>query len=384
MYIPEGTPPLVPNAMARIERRLPQPGEILVRVGERVEPGDAIARAFLSVPSHIVNVAQTLGIPPARVERAMRRERGNKIVQGEVLARTNRLGGRTCQVPVSGIIADVDSATGYVTIAPDPVEFTMYAAVRGIVMEVQPLEGVVIETPAAQVYGVFGLGEERSGVLRLLVTDPTEIITDNQIDARSAYAILIGGAGITAAALRRAVQEQVLGVIVGGIDERELRTFLGWAGVEDWYTGQDSWQVPHPRHGGDPGLTLMLTEGFGIHPMAEPMFDLLSAQDRQEALIEGTTQLRYPLRRPRVVIPLARSSGSQLELPRPPLRPGATVRLSDTAHMGQIARVHSVPSLPRRIDAGVYVPAVEVVQDDTPPFWLPRTAVEVLTGPETA
>jgi hypothetical protein len=52
--------------------------------------------------------------------------------------------------------------------------------------------------------------------------------------------------------------------------------------------------------------------------------------------------------------------------------------------MGQIARVHAVPSLPRRIDAGVYVPAVEVVQDDTPPFWLPRTAVEVLTGPETA
>lgn len=378
MYIPEGTPPLVPSAMARIERRLPQPGEVLVRVGERVEPEDIIARAYLSVPSHIVNVAQTLGIPPSRVEWAMRRERGNKVVQGEVLARANRLGGRKCQAPVSGIIAAVDSETGYVTIAPDPVEFEMIAAIRGIVMEVQPLEGVVVETPAAQVYGVFGFGEERGGVLRLLVTDPAEVATDSMIDARSAYAILIGGAGITAAALRRAVQEQVRGVIVGGIDERELRAFLGWEDVGAWQTGRDTWQIPDPRHTSDPGLTLMVTEGFGVQPMADPIFDLLSAQDRQEALIEGITQLRHPLRRPRVVIPLARSSGSQLEVPRPQLRPGATVRLLDAAHLGQVARVHAVPSLPRRTDAGVYVPAVEVVQADAPPFWLPRTAIEVL------
>lgn len=379
MYIPEGTPPLIPNAMARIERRLPQPGEVTVRAGTRVDPEEIIATAFVSLPPHIINVAQALGIPPARVERAMRREVGNKVTQGEVLARSGRIGGRTCQVPVNGVIAAIDTETGYVTIAPDPVKFELIASVRGIVMEVHPYEGVVIETPAAQVYGVFGFGEERGGVLRLLVTDPTEVVTDDQIDARSAYAILICGAGITAAALRRAVQHQVRGVIVGSIEERELRAFLEWTHQGMWQTGLGTWQVPDPQHLPDPRITVMITEGFGRRPMSQPIFDLLSGQDRQEALIEGVTQLRSPLRRPRVVIPLARSTGVQLDPPRLVLRPGATVRLLDDAHLGQTAFVQSVPSAPRRVASGARVPAVEVVQEGAAPFWLPRTSVEVLT-----
>lgn len=365
--------------MARIERRLPQPGEVRVRVGTRVEPEDIIATAFLSQPPHIVNVAQVLSIPPARVERAMHREIGNKVVQGEMLARASRLGGRTCQVPISGVITAVDAETGYVTIAPDPVEFELMATVRGVIMEVVPYEGVILETPAAQVHGAFGIGSERGGVLRLLVVDPTEVVTDEQIDARSAYAILICGAGITAAALRRAVQQQVRGVIVGSIEERELRTFLGWADQAKWRTGLGTWQFPDPQGVPDPGITIMITEGFGTRPMAQPIFDLLSSQDRQEALIEGITQLRYPLRRPRVVIPLARSTGVQLEPQRLQLRPGVTVRLLDADHLGQVAVVQSVPTIPRRIDSGVYLPAVEVVPEGLTPFWVPYTAVEVLT-----
>ncbi len=380
MYNPEGTPPVIPNAMARIERRLPQPGSVLVRVGERVEPETKIATAFLTMPPQVINVATTLGIPPAQVERAMRLERGNKVAQGEVLARANRLGGRVCYMPISGMIAALDQETGYVTIAPDPVEYELFSAVRGIVMEVFPHEGVIIETPAAQVYGVFGLGKEQGAVLQLFVTDPSEVITEeHRIDSRNAYAILIGGAGITAGALRRAVKENVYGIIVGGIEERELRAFLEWSGVHNWYTGRQNWDVPDRQHTADIGLTLVVTEGFGMHPMAQPIFDLLSAHDLQEALIEGVTRLRMPLRRPRVVIPLARSAGIKMDTPRPTLQPGATVRLLDTAHLGQIAQVHAVPTTPRRIQSGVRVAAVEVVQDNGMPFWVPRANIEVLT-----
>lgn len=380
MYNPEGTPPVIPNTMARIERRLPQPGNVLVRVGERVEPESLIATAFLTMPPQVINMATTLGIPPAQVERAMRLERGNKVAQGEVLARANRLGGRVCYMPISGMIAALDHETGYVTIAPDPVEYELFSAVRGIVMEMFPHEGVIIETPAAQVYGVFGLGKEQGAVLQLFVTDPSEVITEeHRIDSRNAYAILIGGAGITAGALRRAVKENVYGIIVGGIEERELRTFLEWSGVHNWHTGRQNWHVPDPHHVPDIGLTLVVTEGFGTRPMAQPIFDLLSAHDLQEALIEGVTRLRMPLRRPRVVIPLTRSAGVQMDTPRPPLQPGATVRLLDTAHLGQIAQVHAVPTTPRRIQSGVRVAAVEVVQENGMPFWVPRANIEVLT-----
>lgn len=378
VYTPQGTPPVIASALARIERTLPQAGEVLVRIGQRVEPEDIVARALLSLPPHIINVARALAIPPARVERAMVREVGNKVAEGEVLARSSRIGGRTCPATVSGIIVAVDNETGYVTLAPDPQPVELLANVRGIVMDVRPYESVVIETPAAQVYGVWGMGDERSGVLKLLVTDPSEQITDDKIDARHAYAILIGGSGLTAAALRRAVQENVRGVITGSIEEHELRAFLAWANRSDWHTGVGTWQVPDPQRSADPGLTLIVTEGFGTQPMSEAIFYLLTSLDQREALIEGVTQLRYPLRRPRVVVPLTAAGGGQVEPPRPPLRPGATVRLLDPAHLGQSAFVRSVPALPRTLESGVRTHAVEVMQEGGEPFFLPRTAIEVI------
>jgi hypothetical protein len=380
LYVPAGTPPLINSAMARIERRLQNAGEVLVRMGQRVEPEEIVARAFLPGTPQIVNLARTLTIAPSMVERAMIREVGNKVAQGEVLARSSAIGGRTCLAPVSGVIAAVDNQTGYVTISPDPVAYELQATVRGLVMEVIPNQGVRIETPAAQVYGVFGFGQERSGVLRLLVTDPSEPIRPEMVDARSAYAIIIGGSGITAAALRRAVQEQVRGVIVGAVDEAELRAFLGWASIESWRTGNGAWQLPAAAPEQSFDLTLVVTEGFGTQPMSLPLFELLAQHDRQEALVEGVTRLRAPMRRPRVVIPLSsRTAGIQLEPPRPALRPGASVRLLDSAHLGQIGQVRTVSSAPRRLPSRVRAAAVEMLLEDGTLLLLPRTDVEVLS-----
>ena len=380
LYVPTGTPPLIHSAVARIERRLPSAGEVLVRQGQRVEPEEVVAKAFLPGTPVIVNLARALSIAPAMVERAMAREVGNKVAQGEVLARSSRIGGRSCLSPVSGKIESVDSETGYVTISPDPTMYELQATVRGLVMEIIPNQGVVIETPAAQVYGVFGVGQERSGVLQLLVTDPSEAIVPDMINAKSAYAILIGGSGITAAALRRAIKEQVRGVIVGGIEEAELRAFLGANSLNCWRTGSGGWQFPVNVPGQPTELTLVVTEGFGVHPMSLPLFELLALHDRQEALIEGHTRLRGPMRRPRVVVPLSsRTAGVQLEPPRPALRPGATVRILHGAQLGQIGQIRSVSKGPRRLPSRVRGPAVELVLEDNTALMLPRTDVEILS-----
>lgn len=379
LYVPTGTPPLISAAVARIERRLPSAGEVLVRQGQRVEAEEVVAKAFVPGTPVIVNMARALSIAPALVERAMVREVGNKVNRNEVLARSSRLGGRTCISPVSGKIESVDVETGYVTISPDPTVYELQATVRGLVMDIIPNTGVVIETPAAQVYGVFGLGQERSGVLQLLVTDPSEPIVPDKITPKSAYAIIIGGSSISALALRRAVKEQVRGVIVGGVDEAELRAFLGWLSPSSWRSGNGSWSFPTDTAGHQAGLTLVVTEGFGAHAMATPLFDLLASHDRQEALIEGTTSLRAPMRRPRVVVPLsARTSGVQIEPPRPALRGGAMVRLLDPAHLGQVGQVRAVSAVPRRLASRVRAPGVEVLLEDNTTLLVPRTDVEVL------
>lgn len=277
------------------------------------------------------------------------------------------------------MIAAVDNETGYVTIAPDPIAYELHATVRGLIMDVLPYEGVRIETPAAQVYGAFGFGIERSGVLRLLVTDPSEMIRPEMVDARSAYAIIIGGSGITAAALRRAAQEQVRGVIVGGIDEAELRAFLGWSSTDCWRTSPGSWHFLAGPASQQPDLTLVVTEGFGSHAMCSPLFELLASHDRQEALIEGRTRLRSPLLRPRVVIPLSsRTPGVQLESPHLMLSPGSTVRLLDHDHFGHVGQVRS-STLTRRLVSRVRTTTVEVQLDNGTIVLLPSSAIEVLS-----
>jgi hypothetical protein len=113
--------------------------------------------------------------------------------------------------------------------------------------------------------------------------------------------------------------------------------------------------------------------------MSSPLFELLAQHDRKEALIEGVTRLRGPMQRPRVVIPLSsRTAGIDLEPPRPALRPGATVRLLDSQHLGQVGRVRFVSSAPRRLASRVRAPAVEALLEDGSTLLLPRAAVEVL------
>lgn len=380
IHIHTGTPPLIAGAVARIERRLPHPGKILVRVGQRVEPGDVVARCLVPGTPHIVNISRELMIAPAQLSRAMILEVGNKVAKGDALARMNRLGGRSYTAPVSGEVVGIDTETGYVTIMPDPESYELLANARGIVMEEIPHEGVLIETPAAQIYGVFGFGKERSGVLHLLVTDPAEPILPERIDARSAYSIIIGGSSITAAALRRAAQHNVCGIIVGGIDEIELRAFLGWEQRTMWGAGIRDWHSSAATPAYDYGLTLIVTEGFGVHPMSTPLFELLAHHDRQEAFIEGTTRLRQHRQRPRVVIPLSsRTPGLQLDAPRPIMRPGAVVRLLDAQHMGETAKVRSVLGSLHRVSLKNRGSSVEIQTELESSLILPQTAVEILS-----
>lgn len=370
-HFPDGLPAVSPATVAQITRRLPEQGNIMVRVGSRVEPDDTIGQARVSPPPLFLNVASALKIAPGDVPRRVKRKPGERVMSQQLLAKR---GGRRCLVPVQGTIAAIDGETGFVIITPDPVPVTLPASVRGYVADVMPGRSALIETAAAVIQGVFGIGGEQFGVLRLLVTDRHDVITPEMIDARSAYALIIGGAGITAEALRKAQQEQVRGVIVGGIEQGAVQSFLQSASLgrpTGWYAyGQRNDLVP-------PTPTVLVTEGFGIHPMAEPLFELLTRYDRQEAFLDGTTTLLPPVRRPRVVIPLPRLQGGQEPPPPRALQPGSVVRLVDERHLGMVGRVSAV-NQQGQLASGVRTPTATVQISEREMLVVPQTALEVI------
>ncbi len=374
-HFPNGLPAVLPTTVAQIYRRLPAHGDVVVRVGSRVEPDDTIGQAAVTPPALFLDVATALGIEPHDVPRRVKRQIGERVAPQQMLAKR---GNRRCLVPVAGTLSAIDGETGLVVITPDPVPVNVTAAVRGYVADVTPGRGALVETAAAVIQGAFGIGGEQFGVLRLLVTDRHDIITPEMIDARSAYSIVIGGAGITLEALRKAQQEQVRGVIVGGIEHGDARAFtqaaLGGFDLDrptGWYahghSNESTQQTP----------TVLVTEGFGSHAMVEPLFELLTRYDRQEAFLDGSTTLLPPLRRPRVVIPLPRLQGGEDPAAPRRLQAGAVVRLVDEQHLGMVGRV-TVLNERGQLPSGVRTATATVQISESEQVVVPQTAIEAL------
>jgi hypothetical protein len=369
---PDGLPAVIPAMMTHLERRLPAPGEILVRPESRVEPDDLIGQCMIQGAPVMIDVTGTLGIAPRDVPRRLRQKPGDHVAFRDLLARRR---GRSLLAPVTGTISAIDAATGFAILTPDPVPASVTAAIRGTVVDVRPKESVTIASSAAVVQGVAGFGGDQWGVLRLLVTDPADPISASMIDNRSAFAVVIGGAGISADALRKAREEQVKGIVLGSVDAEQLREFWGerfhgkWAQLLQRGTG-----VPLVEG----GPTLVLTEGFGNHPMNRMAFDLLARYDRHEVHIDGTTRLDPPRQRPRLIIPLARlpeGAPSPIALRQPGV--DDRVRLLHERHLGatgQVARLNPHGRLP----SGVRTATATVLLTSGERVEVPQQAIEVV------
>ena len=74
------------NQIVRKHRILPLKGEVVVKVGDIVEPSDVVAQTHL--PGNVVplNVANILGLPPEDLPLVMLKKEGQAIKQGEEIA----------------------------------------------------------------------------------------------------------------------------------------------------------------------------------------------------------------------------------------------------------------------------------------------------------
>ncbi|GAC1386254.1 MAG: hypothetical protein NVS4B8_25300 [Herpetosiphon sp.] len=369
---PDGRPAILATTVAAVRRQLPFDGELLVRAGNRVEPDDLVGRCKTNRPPLLLDIAGVLGIEPRELTRRLKVRVGVHVAFRDLLARKGR---KTVLAPSNGTISDVDPQTGFVTLLPDAEPASVAAGVRGFVLAVEGQRSVTIETGAAVVQGRFGCGFEQWGILRLLVTDPGDIITAEMIDARSAFTLVIGGAGITADALRKAQAEQVKGVIVGSMLAAELREYLGprWNG--DWQQSFADGVFPMPSA---EAPAVLLTEGFGVAPMSRPAFDLLSRFDRQDAFLQAQTRLGDEEQRPRLVIPLSRMPHGEVPVAQDEeLRTGAIVRIDDETHRSLIGKV-LVLTQRGRLPSGVRT-ATAVVQIGTDEqIMVPQSVLHVI------
>ncbi len=365
------------RTVVRKVRRLPIAGRVLVQVGQTVEADDVVAETSLPGEAVALKAADRLGIPPEDLPSAMLKREGDGVTKGEVLARTRGLFGLfksevTC--PLDGTIESVSKITGQVILRGVPVPLQKRAYARGRVVAVQAGESATVEVVGTFVQGIFGVGGETTGVLEVLASNPDEVLDAPRIGAAHAGRIIVGGGLVTAAAVRAARQHGVRGIVCGGLDDADLRAFLGYElGVA--ITGEETL-----------GLTLVITEGFGPIGMAARTFELLRRRSGQLASMNGATQIRAGVIRPEVLIPDAESGGR----PGAPdevgaaaersavLEVGTPLRAIRDPYFGRIGRCTALPvglvRLPTESEARV----LEVEFEDGQRVVLPRANVELI------
>jgi hypothetical protein len=366
------------NTIVTKTRRLPLKGKVLVELGASVTPETVVARAELPGIMQTVKTAAALGVDPAEVPGYLTVAVGDTVEKGQIIGRTNGFWGffpAEAKAITSGTIEIVSPVTGNVGIreAPTPIEINAY--IPGIVTEILPGEGVTITTRGAFIQGIFGVGSERRAPLVVVSSSPDSPLTEQNITEEHAGKVIVGGSNISGAALRKASDLGVVGIVVGGIVDTDLVDYLGYdIGVA--ITGHEN--IP---------LTLVLTEGFGTIAMAERTYSLLKSLAGQSASLSGATQIRAGVIRPEVIIVEEQAISSNAVSPTNDtdsdnshaLGIGTPIRIIREPYFGQLATVTALPAQLVRVNSGAEVRVLEAkLNHNDSTVVVPRANVEII------
>ncbi|TLY20570.1 MAG: hypothetical protein E6K68_07710 [Nitrospirae bacterium] len=368
---------VTPRTIVSKRRVLPLPGTVLVDAGAVVTSAAVVARAELPGKVHVMNLVNQLGILPEDLPDYMVKREGDRVQQGDILAETKsflKWFKTQVRAPITGTVETISTTTGQVILREPPQQVKLFAFLDGTVAEVLPGQGVRVETTCALIQGIFGIGGETWGSLVLGVASPEEDVTAAHFTSAHAGKIVVGGAFVGAEALVRAKAVGVKGIVVGGMDDKDLRTLLGYdLGVA--ITGTET-----------VGFTLVLTEGFGRIPMAHRTFELLRKLDGRKTSLSGATQIRAGVIRPEIIVPLA--PGEQIQgieagqsgEARGGVKVGDPVRVIRVPFFGRIGRVVGLPSDLQMIPTESRVRVMEVQFTDGSRAVIPRANIEVIEG----
>ncbi len=378
---------------------------MLKNIGDRVKTQDAIARADegiygrkeitsptdgiiedVSVRSGRITIREEFGreeppvtfdvafeikCRPHELPKHMLRQVGQEIKRGQMVAKKGEAQAfftTTAVAPVSGIISKVCCKTGKVTISRPFREVVVRGYVQGTVSEVIENRGCIVDTPGIRLNGVFGLGREVYGELKMVTSGPDEILEADMITPDCKDKIIVGGAFATNEALSKALEVGVRGVVTGTVNYFNLTQSLG-VKLGVGITGQE-----------DINMTVILMEGFGHLSMRKEVWATLADLEGRLASINGATQIRAGAIRPEIIVPFPDYEGdieieTDLDVD---LRVGKDVRVINEPYFGAVGKIVEIKREPVAIETEAKVPVVKVQISDDNEVYVPRANVELL------
>ncbi len=366
------------KTLVKKSRILPLLGDVLVSKDDIVKSEKIVARTELPGKVHPINIINKLGISAGRINDFMLKKQGDRVEKDEPLAESKpwlKMFKVTCFSPISGTVETVSTTTGQVLLREKPRPVEISAFVDGRIIDTIDREGVIVETPATLVQGIFGIGSESIGELIVPVENPDSILKYEDIDDKMRGKIVVTGAYIDHKTIKKAIEVGVKGIVVGGFDDDTLKKILGYdIGVA--ITGTENI-----------GITIVITEGFGHIAIAQKTFDLLKSREGSKTSINGATQIRAGVVRPEIIIPYIDEIGVSSTTGHSDIEPennksglalGDTIRIIRNPYFGKIGTVNALPPDPQIIETESSMRILEVKFPDGTVSTIPRANVEAI------
>lgn len=237
-----------------------------VKLNDKVEAESVVAHCEISAGQRLVKVANILGVSRHTVKKYLLRNIGDRIYQGEIIARKKGVlgvGKSELRSPVDGVITDVDK-NGDLIVKFLPMPVKLVAGASGMISGVRE-DSITVRTFGTEITGAAGLGKNREGIIKV-IAKPSEFVLPQKIDATCQGRVLVGGAHLDRAAIEKALTIGVKGIVVGGMDYRDFISL----GVTS-----------------DVGITIIVTEGFGTVTMGNDIFEAFNKLNDKFSFING-------------------------------------------------------------------------------------------------
>ncbi|MDX9780601.1 MAG: hypothetical protein RBT66_06125, partial [bacterium] len=198
---------VIPRILVHKTRRLPLKGTVTVEKGDQVDAEKVVATTDLPGNVVPVNLANILNIDASEIMDILIKKPGDSIREGDLIAETHGIFGlfkTKALSPASGTLEAVSGITGQAIIREAPIPVSVQAYIDGKVSGIIPDEGVEISTAASFIQGIFGIGGERRGTIKVLTRDTKTPISEDMIDESCKGKVLVGGAFLSYKAFLKA------------------------------------------------------------------------------------------------------------------------------------------------------------------------------------
>ncbi len=319
------------------ERTLPVAGRVHARQNQKVNANDVIAEASWAREHVLLDVARTLRLTPAAADERVNCKVGDRLPANTEIAAGKGMLPRRIRTPREGTVVAVGA--GQVLLEVGETRLELRAGIPGVVLEVIPERGAVIQTTGALIQGVWGNNRSESGQLVNLTEKPDSVLNAARLDVSLRGSIILAGQVRDAETFQAAAQVPVRGLILASI----LPTLIAFAR-----------EMRYP---------IVVTDGFGMLPMNSMAYKILSTNAKRDVTLNAEPYDRYTGARPEVIIPLPVTG-----TPEPPKEvnafiPGQQVRMRRPPSMGTIGTLLELRSgltaLPSGLRASVGVVKIE-------------------------